>query len=306
VLLRQITGPAPDYEPFPDIPRRNFLQQVLEVPTLVHCLRLPARARVLEVGCGRGVALPRLAALLQPTRLVGVDIDADLLRMANERLQRTKVAAELYRADVRALPFASGTFDVVLDFGTCYHITDPTRALREIVRVLGPEGLFVSETVSSQLLSHPLRTRGQRLPWAAVPELRLERQALLWKSRRKAVSVALLLGLSNLSGCTSWQEKEVAPAQLVADQHPSTVRVTRADQSRVVLQQPTIGGDTLVGMVAAGRPRGETRIALADVKRIEVRHFSAGRTIGLAAAVPAVALGVFLVTCTGECLERSK
>ncbi|MGH7535682.1 MAG: hypothetical protein ACREMG_08865, partial [Gemmatimonadales bacterium] len=44
---------------------------------------------------------------------------------------------------------------------------------------------FISETVSSQLLSHPLRTRGRRLPWAAVPELRLERQAVLWKSRCK-------------------------------------------------------------------------------------------------------------------------
>jgi hypothetical protein len=43
----------------------------------------------------------------------------------------------------------------------------------------------VCETVSSQLLSHPLRTRGRRLPWASVPELRLERQAILWKSRAK-------------------------------------------------------------------------------------------------------------------------
>jgi hypothetical protein len=50
---------------------------------------------------------------------------------------------------------------------------------------LRPGGLFVCETVSSQLLSHPLRTRGRRLPWASVPELRLERQAILWKSRAK-------------------------------------------------------------------------------------------------------------------------
>jgi hypothetical protein len=82
--------------------------------------------------------------------------------------------------------------------------------------------------------------------------------------------------------------------------------VTRADHSRVVLQQPTVVVDTLVGAVAAGQPGGEARIALPDVRRIEVRRFSAGRTIGLAAAVPVVALGVFLLTCTGECLERSK
>ena len=193
MLPHQITSPPPEYQPFPDVPRRNLLQEALEVPALVYCLQLPARARLLEIGCGAGVALPPLAALLQPTRLVGIDIDADRLRMASERLQRTRTAAELYRADVRALPFASGSFDVVLDFGTCYHISDPARALREIVRVLRPDGLFVSETVSSQLLSHPFRTRGQRLPWAAVPELCLERQAMLWKSRRKAVGILPLM-----------------------------------------------------------------------------------------------------------------
>jgi ubiquinone/menaquinone biosynthesis C-methylase UbiE len=174
VLLRRITEPAPDYNPFPDIARRNALHELLEVPALVHCLRLPVYARLLEVGCGRGIALSRFAALLRPRLLVGVDIDADLLRMASERLQRRRVASELYRADVRRLPFADGSFDVVVDFGTCYHISDPARALREIARVLCPEGLFVSETVSSQLLSHPLRSRGRRLPWAAVPELRAE------------------------------------------------------------------------------------------------------------------------------------
>jgi hypothetical protein len=74
----------------------------------------------------------------------------------------------------------------------------------------------------------------------------------------------------------------------------------------VVLQQPTIVADTLVGAAASRRPPGELRIALADVQRIEVRHVSAGRTIGLAVAVPVVALGVFLLACTGECLERSR
>jgi SAM-dependent methyltransferase len=177
-------SPAPDYRRFPDVPRRNALQARLEVPALVHLLRLQPAAYILEIGCGRGVALPPLAALLRPRRLVGIDIDAHLLALAAERTRAHGLFAELHCADVRAIPLERASFDLVLDFGTCYHIAHPERALREIVRVLRPGGRFVSETVASQFLSHPFRTRGRRLPWAAVPELRLERQAVLWKSRR--------------------------------------------------------------------------------------------------------------------------
>ena len=173
------------YEPFPDVPRRNFVQQHVEVPLLVRTLGLPTGGRVLEVGCGRGIALSPLAAALQPSRLVGIDIDPELVALARRRIDEAGIAAEVRRADVRRLPFQTASFDLVIDFGTCYHITNQTRALREIVRVLAPGGLFVSETVSSQLLSHPWRTRGRRLPWATAPELRVVREALLWKARRR-------------------------------------------------------------------------------------------------------------------------
>jgi ubiquinone/menaquinone biosynthesis C-methylase UbiE len=183
--LASVPPPIADYVPFPDVARRNYLQQVLEVPALLRMLRLKRGGQVLEVGCGRGVALPCFARLLERARLVGIDVDRRLLEVAHERARESGVRVELQCADVRALPFESGSFDLVVDFGTCYHIGELARALREIVRVLKPGGRFVSETVSSQLLSHPFRTRGRRLPWAAAPELRPERQAVLWKSRRK-------------------------------------------------------------------------------------------------------------------------
>lgn len=174
-----------DYQPFPDVPRRNFFQETFEVPAMVRVLGLPRGIAILEVGCGRGIALPPLARLLAPARLVGLDIDADLVRLAAQRTRARGVRAELRCGDVRALPFADAAFDLVIDFGTCHHITGAERALREIVRVLRPGGLFVCESVSSQLLSHPFRTRGRRLPWAAVPQLRVARDGVLWKARRR-------------------------------------------------------------------------------------------------------------------------
>lgn len=178
-------GPPLDYRPFPDVARRNFMQATLEIPIMIHALRLPRGGSVLEVGCGRGVALPAFARLLAPRRLVGVDIDAAVLAVARTRVAEAGISAELETADARALPFPDASFDLVIDFGTCHHISRPDHALREIVRVLRPGGLFACETVSSQILSHPIRTRGRRLPWHAVPELVTERDAVLWKCRRR-------------------------------------------------------------------------------------------------------------------------
>jgi ubiquinone/menaquinone biosynthesis C-methylase UbiE len=172
-----------EYRPFPDIPRRNFMQEAIEVPALVRLLGLPEGGDVLEVGCGRGVALPPLHLILKPRALVAIDIDADLLRMADQRVRERQVPVQLFHADVRDMPFADRSFDLVIDFGTCHHIAHPDVALREIVRVLRPGGLLISETVTSQLLSHPLRTRGRRLPWATAPELVTVRDRVLWKAR---------------------------------------------------------------------------------------------------------------------------
>ena len=170
------------YEPFPNVESRNVLQECLEVPALVRSLRLPVGARVLEVGCGRGVALPPLAELCRPARLVGLDVDEALLEAARSRVRERGIAAELVRGDVRALPFECRSFDVVIDFGTCYHVDAPGRALSEIARVLDHGGRFVHETPLSQKLSHPVRSRG-RLPWRSEPRLCRDRTAVLWSSR---------------------------------------------------------------------------------------------------------------------------
>ncbi|HEV2999535.1 MAG TPA: class I SAM-dependent methyltransferase [Solirubrobacteraceae bacterium] len=174
-----------EYEPFRNVERRNRLQERVEVPALIRSLRLPTGARMLEVGCGRGVALPPLAALCRPASLTGLDVDPALLAEAERRLERRGVRARLVHGDVRALPFPDASFDVVIDFGTCWHIAGAGRALSEIERVLAPGGRFVHETVVSQRLAHPVRSRRGGLPWSAAPRLERERSAVLWSSRRR-------------------------------------------------------------------------------------------------------------------------
>lgn len=177
------------YVAFADVPARNDLQSRVEIPLMLTMLRPPRGGRVLEIGCGRGIALPVLATLLAPSSLVGVDVDPVLVEIANERVRRAGISARVLEGDARALPLDSATFDLVIDFGTCYHVSGGTAgardALREVARVLRPGGLFIHETRVAQRLAHPVRSFGRSLPWKCTPELRPYHRAVLWSMRRK-------------------------------------------------------------------------------------------------------------------------
>lgn len=180
---------AAEYRPFPNEAGRNSRQAGFEVPLMIRAVGVPAGGRVLEVGCGRGIALPVLGRLLRPSRLVGLDRDVGFLGEARSRLDEAGIAAELVPGDVRRLPFPDASFDLIIDFGTCYHIARPELALEEIARVLAPEGLFVQETPLSQMLAHPVRSFGRRIPWRVAPLFRRHRTAFLWTARRRRETV---------------------------------------------------------------------------------------------------------------------
>lgn len=85
---------------------------------------------VLDVGCGPQPWPAYFDAAPEGTRFVGVD------PLVGEREARY----ERFRALAEHLPFAGGSFDVVLFAGTLDHFVDPAVALAEAVRVLGREG----------------------------------------------------------------------------------------------------------------------------------------------------------------------
>ncbi|MEX2471326.1 MAG: class I SAM-dependent methyltransferase [Gemmatimonadota bacterium] len=176
--------PEGDYRPFPEKPGRNARQQRIEVPLFVRLLGLAGRSRILEVGCGAGVALPVLHRLCSPDLLVGLDIDGTALRTAAEHTAELRPGVRLLQADVRSIPAASASFDAVVDFGTCYHVGRGDLAIREIERVLKPGGVFATESKLSQFLSHPVRSYGRSLRLAGSG-LHLHAHFGLWISMRK-------------------------------------------------------------------------------------------------------------------------
>jgi ubiquinone/menaquinone biosynthesis C-methylase UbiE len=101
--------------------------------------------RFLEVGCGTGELLRTIARAGRPARLAGVDPDPAMLAQAEAKLRAAGVQPELTRGFAQALPFAGGTFDVVLSSLMLHHLDGPAKraALREWRRVLAPSGTLV-------------------------------------------------------------------------------------------------------------------------------------------------------------------
>ncbi len=92
-------------------------------------------ARVLDVGCGPGHLLERLAD--RGLHVTGLDLDPAMVERARARLGER---AEVVVADVIALPCPDGAFDVVVSTMSMHHWTDPRGGLAELARVLAPGG----------------------------------------------------------------------------------------------------------------------------------------------------------------------
>jgi methionine biosynthesis protein MetW len=112
--------------------------------------------RVLDLGCRYG-ALTR--AYVQGNEVVGIDVDRDALAEA------AKLGIETHWADAdEPLPFADGSFDVVVAGELLEHIRDPQRLLSEARRVLRKEGTFVGSVPNAFRLKNRLRFLAGRKP----------------------------------------------------------------------------------------------------------------------------------------------
>ena len=126
---------------------------------------LPAGARVLDVPTGSGVALRGLRPG-QGVDLVAADISATMLGRAMASARRLGVADQVTPAvtDVGAMPFADGSFDLVVSFTGLHCFPDPHRAICEMVRVLAPGGVITGSSLFTDtgLRYEPVRRIGVR------------------------------------------------------------------------------------------------------------------------------------------------
>ena len=95
---------------------------------------------ILDVGCGNGIMLERIARACA-CRLIGTDISEDALEIARRRIASTN--AQLLCCPVECMPIENATVDKALTINTMYFWEDLASAFDEIARVLKPDGIFI-------------------------------------------------------------------------------------------------------------------------------------------------------------------
>ena len=111
-------------------------------------LKLPAGAKVLDVGCGTGAsALPAAQAVSKNGLVVGVDLAARLLDRARAKASAASLDNVEFRvADMTALNYPDANFDAVVSVFSVFFVPDMERLVRELWRMVRPGGKLAVTT----------------------------------------------------------------------------------------------------------------------------------------------------------------
>ena len=127
---------APIYDPIFGVITNSAIRTTVGVVNA-----LPA-GRILEVGVGTGIALPRYK---REHRITGIDLSPDMLDRARKRVADQKLGnvEALHEMDASQLSFADASFDAAVAMFLITVVPDPAKVLAEIARVVRPGGRIV-------------------------------------------------------------------------------------------------------------------------------------------------------------------
>ncbi len=99
--------------------------------------------KTLEIGVGVGT--DHLTMAEAGAILYGIDITPKSIELTRRNLELHGLNSQLFLGDAESLPFENDIFDIVYSFGVLHHTPDIQKSIREIYRVLKPEGkIFIA------------------------------------------------------------------------------------------------------------------------------------------------------------------
>ena len=131
--------------------------------------RQPPPQRVLDVGCGTGEIISRLARLFPQASFTGVDLEEPHLERARAKNAELGNRAQFQREDALQLSFRDAQFDLAISRHVLQALPDARRALREMLRVLKPGGrLHLIAEDYGMLWCHPTELDSDGF-WQRIP-----------------------------------------------------------------------------------------------------------------------------------------
>lgn len=140
-------------------PIRVLSQRLFEAPRFLNMASVHPAGVALEIGCGRGAGVEIILELFGATHVDAFDLDPRMIAQARRRLAKHGERVRLWSGDAIKISAPDRSYDSVFDFGILHHVPDWREGLKEVHRVLKPQGRFYAEEVLQPFITHPLWRR---------------------------------------------------------------------------------------------------------------------------------------------------
>lgn len=125
--------------------------------------RLEQGIRVVDVGCGRGLSMIRLAEHFPNSRFEGVDFSQEAIRYAHSQAQMKGLTNVTFHAQDAAAPLEANAHDLITTFDAIHDQGRPLEVLKNIYQALKSDGVYLMQEIRGSShhhgdIGHPLGT----------------------------------------------------------------------------------------------------------------------------------------------------
>jgi 2-polyprenyl-6-hydroxyphenyl methylase/3-demethylubiquinone-9 3-methyltransferase len=187
---------------------------------------------ILEVGCGGGLICEELAR--RGLLVTGIDPAQGAIEDARRYVQKSYLGqnAHFDCGYAESLPYADGSFSVIVSLDVLEHVSDLALTIKEIARVLAPGGIFIFDTINRTLLS---------------------RLALIWIGERFFRKQGLLPGLHDYAAFIKPEELQELLTYNALQVQELTGFMPTVTEGRLTLGPGWFKGVSYIGYATKGR-----------------------------------------------------